>query len=382
MPALRFLIGFYLLTVVLLAQGAVAVANPLETYGFGSRAISLAGAYSAVSDDFAAVLYNPAGLPQIGDADLGFGMTFLHADFRSIEDVVVGETLEHEAVVGRVDTDACDNGGFMGGVAVGITDDIAVGVGFYLPSTSYLAKLQSQNQREPNYLWYEKRPMRFAMLVSAGARIYKGLHIGAGMDILFGPEGQINLRVPAGGEGTADLALTFRPRISPYAGLLYKMKNGMRFAAVYREKKDQGEVDLTLHAQIETELLVIPLAGKLESMIFYSPRQVTLGWAWTLLQDRLSLSLDLAWLQWSQFEDATLAVVLEVGPGGASVPFQQVLDPGFHDTLLPRVGAEVTAKRWSGFPLADQVELLVRGGVLLPAITGSGADRGDQLPGQ
>ena len=74
------------LVVLLLAWADVSAANPLETYGYGSRAISMGGAYSAVSDDFAAVFYNPAGLPQIGDVDLGFGMNFLNSNFNSINE--------------------------------------------------------------------------------------------------------------------------------------------------------------------------------------------------------------------------------------------------------------------------------------------------------
>jgi long-chain fatty acid transport protein len=350
-----------LLLVLFLAWPHITGANPLETYGYGSRAISMGGAYSAVSDDFAAAYYNPAGLPQIGDVDLGFGMTFFNTNFNTIQNVVVGETLGGEPIIGDVDTSLSDNGGFMGGVSVGLSEDIALGVGFYLPSTHYLARLQTQNQREPNFIWYEKRPKRFALLVSVGARVYKGLHIGAGIDVLFGPEGVVNVRVPVAGEGTVDLALTFRPRIAPYAGLLYKMKNDMSFAIVYKDRKNQGEIDINLNASLESQVLTIPIAGKMESMIFYSPRQVTFGWAWKPGQ-RFNLALDLAWLQWSQFKDATLDMFVAIGPGGTEVNFQEVLDPGFNDTLLPRVGIEYLAKKWSLFPLADRVELKLRGG--------------------
>ena len=60
-----------LLVVLLLAWPRVSAANPLETYGYGSRAISMGGAYSAVSDDFAAVFYNHrARFPQKRAADM------------------------------------------------------------------------------------------------------------------------------------------------------------------------------------------------------------------------------------------------------------------------------------------------------------------------
>ncbi len=361
MPFLCRRTFFPLLICILLAWPAASVANPLETYGYGSRAISLGGAYSAVADDFAGIFYNPAGLPQIGDVDAGFGMNFLNSSFHSIGNVVVGETPDGDPVIGDVETNLSDNGGFMGGVAIGLSKDIALGVGFYLPSTHYLARLQTQNQREPHFIWYEKRPKRFSFLVSVGARVYKGLHIGAGIDVLFGPQGQVNVYVPVGSEGTVDLALTFRPRIAPYAGLLYKMKNDMSFGIVYKEKKNQGEVDINLNAFILTGETVTAIAGKMDSMIFYSPRQVIFGWAWKPGK-RWLVSLDLGWLQWSKFDDATLDMTVKIGPNETEVPFQHVFDPGFSDTFLPRAGVEYLAKKWSLFPLADRVELKLRGG--------------------
>jgi long-chain fatty acid transport protein len=99
----------------------------------------------------------------------------------------------------------------------------------------------------------------------------------------------------------------------------------------------------------------------MDSMIFYTPRQVIFGWAWKT-SERINLSCDLAWLQWSKFKDATLSMEVKLGPNERQVNFQEVLDPGFNDTLMPRAGIEYLAKKWSLFPLADQVELKLRGG--------------------
>jgi len=351
---------FFCLYVLLLTQPHLSAANPLETYGFGARAIGMGGAYSAVSDDFSAVYYNPAGLAQIDQVDIGFGMTFFDAGFKSIQNVVVGETPQGAPIIGDVDTSVSDNGGFMGGLGVGITRRIAIGVGMYVPSNKYLAKLQTQNQREPHFIWYEKRPQRFAILVAAGVEILKGLYVGAGADILFGPEGQVKVMVPVGGEGTVDLSLLFRPRIFPYGGLLYKIKDNMSIGLVYKEERTQGEVDITLSAEISIQDAVMPIAGKMDSMIFYSPRQVTLGWSWKP-GERLHVSLDLAWLQWSKFQDATMKMLVQFFDS-AYVPFQERLDPGFHDTFLPRAGIEYAVKTLDGFSWAEAIELKLRGG--------------------
>lgn len=46
----------------------------LDVRGTGARPLSMGGAYTAVSDDAFAVFYNPAGLTQIGDRELSFGI--------------------------------------------------------------------------------------------------------------------------------------------------------------------------------------------------------------------------------------------------------------------------------------------------------------------
>ena len=351
---------FFCLLSLLLTRPHLSAANPLETYGFGSRAISMGGAFSAVSDDFSAVYYNPAGLPQIEQVNMGVGMIFFDARFNSIQNIVVGETSEGKPVIGDIDTSGSDNGGFMGGVAVSITKRLAVGVGMYLPSNSYIAKLQTQDQREPHFIWYDKRPKRFSLLVAAGFEVLKGLYIGAGADILFGPEGRVKVKVPVGGEGTVDLALMFRPRISPYGGILYKLRDNMSIGIVYKEKRNQGEVDINLDAEITVQEVLVPIAGKMDSMIFYSPRQATLGWAWKPGK-RFHVSLDLTWLQWSKFQDATMKMLVRL-VDSVDVPFQDRLDPGFHDTLLPRAGIEYLVKTLTGLSWAEAIELKLRGG--------------------
>ncbi len=347
--------------IVLLARPDASPANTFETYGFGSRPISMGGAYTAVADDFGATYYNPAGLPQIGQVDMGVGMGFLTGRLKSVENVVVGETTEGGPVLGDIDPQLSDNGGFMGGIAVGITERLAMGIGIYVPSNRYLAKLQSQRQREPHFIWYEKRPRHFSLLVAVGVEVMKGLSIGAGADILFGPQGGVVLRIPPGGEAKIDLGLTFMPRLSPYGGLLYEMTDNMSLGLVYREEKQHGKLDLSIDALISLQQLALPILGKMDGLFFYSPRQVALGWAWEPTQ-KLHLSFDLIWVDWSSFRDATIDFVVAVGGDLYTQQFEQVLAPGFHDTLMPRMGLEYLAKTLNGFSWSEAVEVRVRGG--------------------
>src|SRR5262249_34822842 len=55
------------------ALPAAARANPIDTLGFGSRAIAMGNAGSAISDDGAANHYNPAGLVRGHDLRIDIG---------------------------------------------------------------------------------------------------------------------------------------------------------------------------------------------------------------------------------------------------------------------------------------------------------------------
>ncbi|MFC1889020.1 outer membrane protein transport protein, partial [Thermodesulfobacteriota bacterium] len=113
--------------------------------------------------------------------------------------------------------------------------------------------------------------------------------------------------------------------------------------------------------EIDAQLFIVPIAGKMETMIFYGPRQVTLGWAWRPCERFLG-SLDLTWLQWSKFNDATMAMAVKFGQGELQVPFVDVLNPNFSDTWLPRAGVEYRLKTWDGLSWTKSAEVRVRGG--------------------
>ena len=349
------------LVMILMSMPEALSANILETYGFGSRPIGMGGAYCAVADDFAAVWYNPAGLSQIDKVDLGVGMNSIDARFKSIKGVTVGDNPAGDPELGELDTHIHDNGGFTGGFSVGITEKLGMGLGIYVPSNRFIARLQTQNQREPHFVMYENRPERLVILLSGGVEVLKGFSIGAGANILFGPAGKMDFEIGVGNEGNGELSLEFRPRVSPYAGLHYKIRDDMSIGVVYREYLEHGDLDINMDAEVDAQLVLIPIAGQLHSMVFYSPRQVTLGWAWNP-GERSLVSFDLTWLEWSEFEDASLGMIMRLGQNGAILPFEAVLDPDFRDTFLPRAGIEYQLKKWHDLSRVKAVDLTLRGG--------------------
>ena len=73
------------LIAVFFALGSLLLASPshaaFEQIGAGARAIGMASAFTAISDDVHAVYYNPAGLPQVRRPEFtaGYGKLFLRA---------------------------------------------------------------------------------------------------------------------------------------------------------------------------------------------------------------------------------------------------------------------------------------------------------------
>jgi long-chain fatty acid transport protein len=68
--------------ILLLLSYGTALAGGLTTPGQGARAVSMAGAFTAVADDGSAVFYNPAGISQIDGNIIEAGANFLLPELR------------------------------------------------------------------------------------------------------------------------------------------------------------------------------------------------------------------------------------------------------------------------------------------------------------
>ncbi|OQX85808.1 MAG: hypothetical protein B6D63_01480 [Candidatus Latescibacteria bacterium 4484_7] len=90
----------------------------LNTPGTGARPFSMGGAYTAISDDAFALLYNPAGLAQVRRIELSIGMHQLKNDITnkflgySAENTCSSTSIGHIALIYPYPT-------YRGGLALG-----------------------------------------------------------------------------------------------------------------------------------------------------------------------------------------------------------------------------------------------------------------------
>ncbi len=334
----------------------VAHANPLDTFGFGSRGTAMGGAVSADTSDFGANYYNPAGLARAKGLELSVG--YLHAD----------HTLRTNGNDNHVDP---VKGMVAGIVAPGTIFGLpfAFGLGLHLPDDR-ISRVRALRQEQPRWELYDNRNQRLYLATNVAISPFDWLQLGGGLSFMSSTAGRLDISGNAivlgdvhqsqlRHEVDADLAAIRYPQLGARVAL------GKRFALalVYRGEF-QLKLDLSarLHGQIQSGLTTAYYDLATHSINAFLPRQVVLGGSWNVTDD-LRANLDVTWVNWSAYiaPVATLDVQLDIplppgGLGGITPPTTpaptHVVPIVMHDRFVPRVGVEwraVAKEKWEAF---------------------------------
>jgi long-subunit fatty acid transport protein len=307
-----------------------AAADPLDTFGFGARASGMAGAVTAASTGAAAAHANPAAVALAKHPELtlgwGYGAVALELDGRDAQLLDAHGTDVGLAIPFRI-----------GSVST------AFGLALYLPD-QFIARIQLIPATEPHFVLLDNDVHRIVVEPVLSIRPLPWLSIGGGVSLLADAAGRgvsFEVGVEGGepvGESALDVALP--TRAAPLAGLLVMPHERIRLGLTYR-----GEVDLSLRLAILADVDVAGVVAgdvliDVRSISYYTPQRLTGGLAVDVLPD-LTLSADVAWIDWSSFDgsipDLRLLINLGIAP-----PLVETLFPeeGFHDVVVPRVGFE------------------------------------------
>ncbi len=341
-----------LVALALTAPPSVASANPLDMYGFLSRSTSLGGAVTADVGDVSAGYYNPAGLARMRAfrAELGY--------------VYAAPSLTTDGRDNQVDATR----GMSGGLA-------APGRIFRLPFTFGLAvhvpderlsQVRALPQPQPRWELYSVRLQRLYIAASLAISPRPWLRIGAGLVFMastrggFDISGRLSATQPSNSALTHSVDADLTAVRYLQAGVQVDLPANITVGAAFRDEfKLDTQLDANLRGNIyvgginDPRALVIPGYYGLRSHVLtaFQPRQVALGAVWRLTP-RLRVMADVAWVQWSRYENptASLEVALDLtipsnipGLRQPSVPAAPVRElMRFRDTFVPRVGAEIT----------------------------------------
>jgi long-chain fatty acid transport protein len=338
-----FTIGLFFVAISLCA--ATARANPVDTFGFGSRSTSLAGANVADVDDVSANYYNPAGL--VAAKGLRFDIGYVH-------------------VAHRLQMNGADNGVdpvramTFGIVAPGKVANIpfAFGVGMHLPDDRVF-RVRSLQQEQPRWEMYDNRTQRLLFSANLAIRPFEWLEIGGGLSFLAQTRarlditGRVDIATPETSELRHEVDADLTSIRYPQFGIIVHPTKTLRLGATYRGK---FELDLDINARVNVlanylGTIQVPFLAEITTHTVdnYQPQQVVIGGSWDATP-AITLDADVTWVNWGAYlspaTKVTTNLKIDVPPGFPSTLLPDnpaptlLVDPKFHDTFVPRVGGE------------------------------------------
>jgi long-chain fatty acid transport protein len=332
-----------------------ALANPIDAFGYGSRATAMGGAATAASQDSSANYYNPAGLVQGRDLRIDLGYRYAAASLR---------------INGRdVGVDA--SSGFLAGLvapaAIGPVR-FAVGVSLWLPDER-LTRLRTLPFAQPRFVLFDNRPQRLFLAANLAIAIVRGLYVGGGLTFMSRTSGRVMLKGdiavndPDASTLITNVDVDLLAIRYPQAGLLWEVTRYLTLGVSYRHSfvlqiDQQIRIDGNVGNPGLTPIVENgSFAAHSISTDLFQPWQVTAGGA-LQLRRTLLLTVDATYARWSEFPTpgAQLTLALDLGPYNDRVklsPPRAYPPAGFHDIVIPRVGVEWRA--WQRPKLAIDV---------------------------
>ena len=321
------------LLVAALAPGATR-GSPLELYSFGGRSPALAGTGTSDAAGFDSTYLNPAGLAEVPRKRLSVG--YLYGDF----------SLEMDG-----DDTATDRPrGLSFGAALplplggALADRVGLGIGVITPSGT-LTRVRVPLPGDPVYALLETRSQTLGILLATGVRLSDRWRAGIGLLALAALQGYIFVDVDPAQRFTTDSEQRLVTHFAPVAGVTWdppmrgfqRIRFGLTVRGASRSDYDI-EVTNDLASELPLSLPPLRIAGAAQ----YDPWTVDLETSWRA-SDALRAYLLFSYQRWSDFPLPTENPL-------ATAPAQE--EPGFHDTVRPHAGAELTSGGVLGGDLA------------------------------
>ncbi len=299
-----------------------ASANPQDTFGAGSKAAAMAGAATAAAASHDACHYNPAALSHVWRPEAGIG--FLA--YRPFLRVNGADSPANQ-------TRALVSFGLASPIPLGhgLNDLLFVGVDAMLPGLS-LYSIRAYPRSEPHFPFLEDRNRRLVLNAAIAVRLVRWLAVGAGFSLLPHVAGDVRVDFV----GTGDRSHTYvdvEARLSPNVGVLVRPIPTLALALVWR---GANRTRLRIPTSVDVAK-VPPIRLNVEATEYSTPHQIVLGIAWEVRP--VLMSLDFIYSFYRQFDQSSPSVTL-YDSTGAVTKVQAVGDPGFHDAVSVRAGAE------------------------------------------
>lgn len=321
---------FSLLMIMIFFTGTNAYANCVDTFGIGSKATAMGGAYSAYANDPFAAYYNPAGLTQIESMTAAVGSAFMDPNLKAKNYRVVKDNTT--ILGGEGGTNFRDESDLLVvphlGFAMPINSKFAFGVAAYAPFGLHLKWDDTNTTSNPGaYNSYESWYTRFVVNPTIAYKVNDKLSVGFGVSIGRSESGTNKNSYDLyqkGITGAIEGDLTDEVNYSFNMGVMYKPVETVTLGLTYRSRADadfEGDLELKNLSQDEKNTLNGALAAggltdafqnnnfksKIELNDVDHPSQVQFGVRYAP-NDRFSIEGDLVWTNWSNVENQTVII--------------------------------------------------------------------------
>jgi len=343
-------------------------ANPLDMYGFGSRAIGMGGAFTGLADDYSAVFYNPAGMIFSAGNSIAAGYIFArnYFDLKLVpaEGITKRQARRlHDMENSKTNLD--DTNGYYMGFTSRLNDYLAIGLMAYLP-TDYMIRLHPIDSHFPSFIMYENRVKRAVTYAGAAFRPLAGLSIGGGVSIFADSKGYFKIPIDVKDQDLstaeeesedldidADLTLDFPFSYSPYAGVMVRPTEWLRLGGTYHGPF-QWDVTVDVSAALTVENYQVDLADLEELMPGLLPLEGVVEISAPALGDKpLRIPLELDSLEGVLTVNAKLPVRILADMSDHWKPQDASFGASGKLSDSWTISGEVTWYDWSEYPAPD-----------------------------
>ncbi len=333
----RFSLAVFLAVAALVGVGP-ANANPLDTFGYTARGMSLGGAMTAAASSYDATWYNPAGLGMLKGFELGAGVftyrNFLKAN-TSARDGDSG-LLVRRSEVRDAKVHVMGDVGLAAPVPLGkgLERVLFAGVSVVIPGATLYA-VRERSVEQPNFTFLEDRNRRIVLNAAIAGR-WKWLMVGLGFSFVPTVGGRVNVDFTDGSKQNVT-EVDVGTRLSPNAGLLFEPIPGLTLGLAWR---GESRLDLSIPVSAVLSGQLAPIRLKVVAVDFSTPHQVSLGVAYRT--NRFLATGDVTYNVYRRFRMSAPSVLLYSSTEeGKVIQEQSVPNANLHDSWTVRVGGEV-----------------------------------------
>ena len=324
-----------------------AGALSFHTFGFGPKAIGMGNAFTAVADDFSAAWYNPAGMTQKKNVELGLGYQYLRP-FLEVNGADFGVRETHSLALGFT---------LPIPFSAWLENKVFFGMSFYMP-WDLIFGVKVPLPEEPQFLLLENEPRDLIVNPALAFEIHPAVSIGGGVILSDNTFGSFKATLTPENEAVLDVNQELPTFFSPSAaihfrpGEIWPSLGDLRLGFLWR---DEFRIEYTFTPLIG--LGYIPLIINFRAVSLYQPEQYVVGVSFTPLP-WLLVAADLSYNRWSRIPDPNLETSFNFVFPIFPVTFAptRAFSPDFHDTLVPRLGVQVRVRE------SDTLDLFLRFG--------------------